>query len=242
MKTLVCVGLCLLFVGSAAIADDFAPPPWHGEWSTTFQWWDFGYDPLPGAPLADPRRYDPDGPSPLDQGQGIPGVPYAAQGGSPGYLPSTHLFVYPFGDWIDFDQESGRQGIWPLSGTIEVLVDNHEPPNPYKWVWVQLTWREQAGGNPVGDPKDLITYRDAGGPDGPYTHDPIQVTSDVLLADGWHHTLYEWYIRPNPVDELFMIEGDIDVDQLVVDTWCIPEPATIGLIGLGGLLLRRRKH
>ena len=41
---------------------------------------------------------------------------------------------------------------------------------------------------------------------------------------------------------LFTIGGDVFVDQLVVDTICIPEPATMSLLALGGLALLRRKR
>jgi len=37
----------------------------------------------------------------------------------------------------------GREGVWPLSGTIEVPINNYPPPNPWKDIWVQVTWAKQ---------------------------------------------------------------------------------------------------
>jgi len=194
---------------SVAMADDVMPPPWRGQWSTTSQIWEFT-DPNPG-PLP------PYGPAP---------------GGMPP-LPSTELIVTPGPgmDWIEFDQESGRIGIWPLSGWIDVIVDNHEPPNEVKYVWVQLTWRSQDGASiPELHSLDPAPFL---GPD---------IVDEIDQGFGWKTTIYKWEIRPNPIDELFTIEGMIDVDQLVVDTWCIPEPATLSLFGLGAIALIRRRR
>src|SRR3990172_4827085 len=103
------VFLAVLFLaGTVALADDVQPPPWRGQWSTTFQYWEF-FTPDPGQP--DGPGVRPDGPGPLIEGE--PGEPYI----QPGYLPSTQLWVTPGPEmgWIPVDQNSGREGIWPLS-------------------------------------------------------------------------------------------------------------------------------
>ena len=214
----------LLAGASSALADDVFPAPWRGEWSTTYQFWQFG-TPDTGAQ----GGVTPDGPGELIEGQ--PGQPYI----QPGYLPSTRLWVYPDGDWIDQDATSPRQGIWPLSGSIDVVVDNHDPVNPDKLLWVQLTWRSTGSGNgmPVITPDDML-------PD--FTTGPVRIEYEQAWGDGWTTTLFAWEIHPNPQDEWFTISGDIDVDQLVIDTWCIPEPATLSLLALGGLAVIRRRR
>ncbi len=217
--------VAILLVGtSAAWADDINPAPWRGEWSTTFQYWQFE-TPDTGASSG---GLTPDGPGPLIEGQN--GDPYTDSG----YLPSTRLWVYPFSDWIDIDLDSGRYGIWPLSGYIDVVVDNHDPVNPEKLLWVQLTWRPTPGttGVPIIQPDTQVGF----------TSTPVRIEDEQSAADGWTTTTYAWEIHPNPMDEWFTISGDIDVDQLVIDTWCIPEPATLSLLVLGGLMMLRRRR
>lgn len=124
MQKLIMISMCLLFVGATAMADDIQPPWWRGLESTTLQGWEFL---IPQA-----TNINPDWPGPLDEGP-----PYKV-----GYLPSTEIIIVEPGpgmNWIDVDQASGRQGIWPLSGRMNIIVDNHKPPNPFKWVWVQIT-------------------------------------------------------------------------------------------------------
>jgi len=206
-------GVLAVFARSA-FADDVQPPPWRGQYSTTSQFWEFM--------TLNPGPLQPDG---------------SPTGGQP-WLPSTHLIVYPDGDWIAADPASGREGIWPLSGEMWVTVDNHNPPNEVKYMWVQLTWRYDPN---KGDkiPPILSDF------DPMYAMPPgLTIEPVVDLGFGWYETTYKWEIRPNPPDEFFIISGNILVDELVIDTWCIPEPSTLALAGFGGgllLVLRRRR-
>jgi hypothetical protein len=198
----------LATVAGPVLADDIQPPSWRGKLSTTSQMWEFS--------TLQPNPILPDGPAP---------------GGQPP-LPSTKLSVTtgptPWDHWMSVYQN--RQGVWPLSGKIDVTVDDHNPPNEVKYVWVQITWISQD----VGEHPILENLNPA--PVGPPT-----LVATVPLADGWFESTYSWEIRPNPPDESFTITGTINVDELVIDTWCIPEPATVALLATGGVLMLLRR-
>ncbi len=244
VSAVVCVVILCLAMTQVAVADDPFPPPWHGEWSQTFQYWEFNTEETGQQDLNEdglPDGLAPTGPGPLDQGQGIPGIPYEEQGGSPGYLPSTNVVVYPSPpDWMatDTTHNSDRVGIWSLSGSIDVTVDNHDPDNEFKWVWVQITWAEEFPGDGSVPKIDNL----APGADPAW---PVTQTNEMDWGDGWKTTLYEWRIYPNPEFETFTIGfeqgGGILVDQLVIDTWCIPEPTSLALLALGALAMLRRR-
>ena len=198
-----------LFLAAPALGDDLNPPPWRGEWSTTSQIWEFM------APLQPPVMLPPDGP---------------AAGGQPP-LPSTQIWVAG-NDWLPTDPYgSDREGIYHLSGLAQVTVDNHEPPNDWKWVWLQITWRGMDGGTPI-----LCALNPA-----PLPGDEPRIVSERELDFGWISTTWEWFLRPNPPDEFFAISGNVLLDQVVIDTWCMPEPASLGLLVLGSLALLRRR-
>lgn len=79
--------------------------------------------------------------------------------------------------------------------------------------------------------------------------DPMETWMDGEVEWGWLWVEelpvdWDYEIFGDPMDEWMEQDrgpGMIALDQIVIDTICIPEPATIALLGLGGLFLIRRK-
>jgi hypothetical protein len=156
--------------------------------------------------------------------------------------PAPDIVHNPYGNpllwanthgWIDV--LDGRQGIWPLSGEIDVYIPN-APLAPEKLIWLQLTWKPEDQINPFLPYEPMVGVT-------PFKTMTMSRT-DEDLGMGWKYSLFEIAIWPNPVEEWITIKGNIFVDELVIDTYCIPEPATIALLSLGGLTLlgRRRRR
>jgi hypothetical protein len=137
------------------------------------------------------------------------------------------LRVTPVGDWIP------DPGAWPLSGEIDVHIPNLPEIRPHKEIWVQLTWM----------PGALDPFLPSVPVIGVAPFDSMQMVQgdDIDLGNGWTHSLFMVTIWPNPVEEWITIKGNIAVDQLVIDTICIPEPATVIILGIGGVLALNRK-
>ena len=212
--------ICLVFLAgavSAVRADDIYPPSWRGDEGSTYQQWEF----LTGDTTP-----------------------------SPDYLQNPYgqpaLTVYPTHPyWVTW---GGRPGVWQLSGAIEVEIPNNPVENDYKLLQIQMTW---AASFPVPiEPFVFIEAEDINGQ--PLSSIDLLSETDVILGptnelgagEFWHHTTYLYLILPNPIIETVYISGSILVDELVIDTICIPEPATLGLLGLGGvsLIISRRRR
>lgn len=202
--------LCLACVGSA-LADDLYPPPWRGQPGTTYATWEFL------TPNTNP---------PADQCFNPNGTP--------------NMIVTPGTCMVWQEILDGRPGVWPLSGLIRIEIPNYPPPNPYKDVWIQITWKPDAeGGQPfvtAETPQAVGTL--------------IQtVPIDVTGANAtWYHSVFTLHFEPNPPCEIIIIQGSVWVDEIVIDTICVaPEPAgfaalVTGMVGIAGFAVRRRSR
>ncbi|MBI4580192.1 MAG: PEP-CTERM sorting domain-containing protein [Planctomycetes bacterium] len=199
--------IIVVFVGPA-MADDLYPPSWRGQNGTTMQVWEFS-DPNPTPP-----------PDPMVN-------PYGT--------PQAQVWTGIGHGWMD--EWGNSQGMWPLSGTIEIWIPNRPQPLPFKDIWVQLTWTKQVSSS---RPK---VWEFASGVIGTEVQRTVLGPTGLPAPyDTWYHSVFLIHLEPNPYWEIVKVDGTLVVDEIVVDTICYPEPATAGLLLLGGLaLLRRRK-
>ena len=210
MKKLLVIAMAialLLTVAGSLMADDFAPPSWRGLSGSTWQQWEFS------------------------TGQALGILP--DHGYNPYGNPTADVTPAPSKVW--YEESFGRTGVWPLSGLIDATIPNQDVQNPYKDIWIQLTWHRTDCG-------DTPTVWET------ISHQMAYLESEVLLADGWYHTTYSIRLVPNPALEIIRVQNDILVDELVIDTRCVPvpEPSGVavmlaGLASLGGFARLRRK-
>jgi hypothetical protein len=129
---------------------------------------------------------------------------------------------------------------------LEIIwIPNQPPPLPFKDIWIQLTWAQQAP-----DAEPIVRETGSGLPILATEVADVQLenhTEPVIPGTEtfWHHTTYLIHLEPNPPWEVVRIDGAVMVDEIIVDTICyVPEPATLALLGTGvfALALRGRRR
>jgi len=136
----------------------------------------------------------------------------------------------PTATWEHFDVYNGRYGVWfadSLDMRFHIL---NTDDNAYKDVVLRAVFQ----GN-LEVPTVTAAARS------------IEVLADNVydLEDGWQRLEQVWRIRPNPSEEWVCLglEGTGGaIDYVRIDTICVPEPATILLLGLGGAVARLKKR
>jgi hypothetical protein len=165
-------------------------------------------------------------------------------------LPSPDDVHNPYGTpelWIGgratyYESIDSYKGVWaPGTDEIDVLIPNTDntSSDTYKNIWIEITWK--AAGLTVR-PRIPSNPLVGVAPDGGY--DAMNFTrSDTLIDDsGWYRTIVMVDIWPNPISEWITIKGDIYIDEITIDTRCVPEPATFGLLIGGAFMALRRKQ
>ena len=205
--------LALIIAGTAE-ADYRNPPGWEANPYFTHQSWEFGSG---ASPVNADIDLNPFGQPRL----GIHGANI---------------------DWSGY--KLGREGVWTIGegwAQVEGIIPNEENEELSKEVWIQATLHTNIRGEV---PIDILFEF----PAGTFTVTPIE-SSVIVAADGWRYHTSVFDLTPQPAWEVVSLNFSapsgvyVAIDELVVDTRCIPEPATVVMLALGGLgLLRRRKR
>jgi hypothetical protein len=210
-----CVGLLLLSMIGTVWADDIHPPSWRGNAGTTWAEWEF---------LNNNNTPNPD--------MGF--LPYGP--------PAITVTPGPGAGWLDQNPPYNPPGVsgdgwWNLSGEIDLIMQDNPVLNPHKEIWIQLTWSPQVIGN-----VPILQVVDPFGQTPEFTNPLVNTTlyeqyPGLDIGEKVYHSVYHVDRIPNPPWERIFIRGGINVDELVVDTWCVPEPTTWLLLSTGGMLL-----
>ena len=75
---------------------------------------------------------------------------------------------------------------------------------------------------------------------------PIEALIEDLGIGGWYLHLSKLRIDPNPTAERLVLTSDpawgAVINQIVIDTICIPEPVSLAVMGFGALFVLVRKR
>ncbi len=133
-------------------------------------------------------------------------------------------------------------------GVLNIHIDNWERAEPYeKHFWITIV----AKGYMTDVGLSGFPHMESSNSEEPPWLDSYGDGPMEDLGDGWFKRSYWGVIKPNPLWEEFQFffintnpdyPGPILLDSVHIATECVPEPATITLLALGGLLLRRRKR
>jgi hypothetical protein len=218
MKKLWLVLMACLLAGMAyaQLETDVLPPEWRGDPNTTVQAWSFDESANP-ALIEAGYSFNP---------HGTP-VATVSTNENVGGLP---LQTY----WME--TEGGRDGVWRIYGSdyLSLHIPNTELDNPFKEIWLQLTW------SAANIDRAPLFQTDP-------AYSTIELIQAAAVADSeYYRSVYKIVLEPNPVEEWIWVQPrdcTLYIDEIVVDTRCIPEPSSVALIGVGGILglfIRRR--
>ena len=146
-------------------------------------------------------------------------------------------------DWYDALPGGRQGGIDFAYGSWEMnnFIDGYTGNGVIKEIWIQITYSNGTavpsdfafGAGYIGDPCE----------EGDFVG--VDLVNSQVLDDGWLHDVFHVDIPVVPDYE--WIEGggggNVLIDQVIIETWIwVPEPATMVLFGLGGLIMIRRRR
>jgi len=200
----------VLAVTVSVSAEDLLPPGWRGDANSTLQIWEFS---------------DDTNPAPADVDQNSYGDPEATIYGN---------FELPLRDTRWLAEDMGHHGVWKIGTSMGLSIPNDPELRELKQIRLQVTY--DGGCSPDLSPEiDVVASDNA-------VITEFQLVQQTALDNVYTHAVYDLELRPNPSDEVVWILPRYDnvyVDEVVIDTICVPEPSTLLLlvVGAAGILV-----
>ena len=176
-------------------------------------------------------------------GNGIPGAGYYGND-DPVLWDSDYI---EFTGAVGWNEELGAVGIFDAEGqafgTMIIHIDNWIRDYPVKHLYEEVVFQWEQG---------MAIYQSYLGLPAGYVQDTGNILYEIDTVPDPTTGAYSWQywteIEPNPPWEEKVINfgtgaagGSVYVESVHIATECVPEPTTMALLGLGGLLLRRKK-
>ncbi|MFN3165928.1 MAG: PEP-CTERM sorting domain-containing protein [Phycisphaeraceae bacterium] len=134
---------------------------------------------------------------------------------------------------MQFTQPDGQK--------YDIFVPNVIDNLPLKLIQVQITYSVPQGQQPGPSRVEIV---DAD----PFAGGFIDITAQQVFTPTGPNdptVFYEKWngvIEPNPDWEVIQVEVPGRLDQVVIDTISIPEPTSLALVGIGALVVARRRR
>jgi hypothetical protein len=129
-------------------------------------------------------------------------------------------------DW--YSEYLGHTGVWHAEFLdLRLEIPNRPISDEYKEIWITVIFQGKLD-------TDSVTPVPGG--------DKVTSLGQTItnIGNSWKELVIGWRLEPNPESEIicmgFSGTGS-SIDSVVVETICIPEPATLAMLGLGALAL-----